>query len=257
MTTNQQRVIFITGASSGIGYETALAFVKNGDVVVGTARRADRLAQLQTVTAGLAGTFVPVVADVQSADDLGRAVQTTVEQFGKVDVLVANAGVGHRGELVGAEWDALETLLRTNIDGVIHSIRACVPAMPRGGQIIVISSVAYNLVSPYTALYAASKAFVSSLARSLRLELQEQQIAVTDMLVGRVATEFNEKRLGKGGRGGGFPSAMPADYVAERVLKATKSRRKTITLRWIDRLLVFGNLILPDVIGRIALKQYR
>jgi short-subunit dehydrogenase len=255
--TEAKRVIFITGASSGIGYETALAFVKNGDIVVGTARRADRLMALQEATSGLSGIFFPVVADVQSADDLVVAVRATVEQFGKIDVLIANAGVGHRGDLVGAEWDSLETLLRTNIDGVIHSIRASVPAMPKGGHIIIISSVAYNLVSPYTALYAASKAFVSSLSRSLRLELQDQQIAVTDMLVGRVATEFNEKRLGKGGRGGGFPSAMPADYVAERILKATKSRRKTITLRWIDRLLVFGNLILPDVIGRMALKQYR
>lgn len=255
--TNTRRVIFITGASSGIGYETALAFVKNGDVVVGTARRADRLDQLRDATQGLAGEFLPVVADVQSADDLRNAISTAVQSFGKIDVLIANAGVGHRGDLVNAEWEPLETLLRTNIDGVIHTIRAGVPVMPDGGQIIIISSVAYNLVSPYTASYAASKAFVSSLSRSLRLELQDRKIAVTDMLVGRVQTEFNEKRLGKGGRGSGFPSAMSADYVAERVVKATKSRRKTITLRWIDRLLVLGNLILPDVIGRMALKQYR
>lgn len=255
--TNTKRVIFITGASSGIGYETALAFVKKGNIVVGTARRADRLDQLRNATRGLAGEFMPVVADVQSADELKQAIDTAVQHFGKVDVLIANAGVGHRGDLVGAEWTSLEVLLRTNIDGVIHTIRAGVPAMPSGGQIIIISSVAYNLVSPYTAVYAASKAFVSSLSRSLRLELADQQIAVTDMLVGRVATEFNEKRLGKSGRGGSFPSAMPADYVAECVVKATKSRRKTITLRWIDRLLVIANLILPDMIGRMALKQYR
>lgn len=255
--TDKRRVIFITGASSGIGYETALAFVKRGDNVVGTARRADRLDQLREETQNLTGEFLPVVADVQSAEDLQQAVDVAVQHFGKIDVLIANAGVGHRGALVSSEWDSLEVLLRTNIDGVIHTIRAGVPVMSDGGQVIIISSVAYNLVSPYTALYAATKAFVSSLSRSLRLELNELNIAVTDMLVGRVQTEFNEKRLGKGGRGSGFPSAMPAEYVAECVVKATKSRRKTITLRWIDRLLVLGNLILPDIIGRMALKQYR
>lgn len=256
----KNRVVIITGASSGIGYATALECLARGDCVVGTARRADKLDALAQAAEGGDGAFMPVVADVRSAESMQAVVADVLARFGRVDVLVANAGVGHRGSTIDSAWDDLDTVLRTNIDGVLHSIRAVVPAMRAGGggQIVIISSVVYNLVAPYTAIYAASKAFVSSLAQSLRLELEADGVHVVDVLVGRVETEFNAKRLGKGGRtASNFPPAMSVERAAAAVARATYTRRRSVAIRWIDRLIMLGNRVVPDFIGRKARKQYR
>lgn len=256
------KVVFITGASSGIGRATALAFARRGSHVAGVARRSERLAELEAEISALPaphGDFLGIAGDVTQADAMQAAVQQTLDRFGRLDVLVANAGVGHRGAVADADWKDLETLLRTNIDGVLHSIRAAVPAMRQsgGGHIITISSVSYNLVSPYAATYAASKAFVTSLAHSLRLELEDDRIRVTDVLVGRTHTEFNEKRLGAGKRTGEGLPTMPADRVADAILRAVANPKRSVTLRLLDRLTIWGNFLLPDVVGRLARRQYR
>lgn len=257
-----ERVVLITGVSSGIGRATALAFIQRGDHVAGMARRSDRLAELAAEIRALPephGEFLGMAGDVTQADAMRDAVRQTMERFGRLDVLVANAGVGHRGPLVEADWDGIETLLHTNIDGVLHSIRAAVPAMRQtgGGHIITMSSVTYNLVSPYAAVYAASKAFVTSLAHSLRLELEADNIKVTDFLVGRTDTEFNEKRLGLGKRPGEGVPTMTPDKVAAAIVRVVDHPRRSVTLRFFDRLTIWGNILLPDVVGRIARKQYK
>lgn len=258
----QNRVVFITGASSGIGRAAALAFAQQGAHVAGIARRSERLAELAVEVNALPvphGDFLGIVGDVTDAASMNAAVEKTLERFGRLDILVANAGLGQRGAVVDAEWSHLETLLRTNIDGVLHSIRAAVPAMRKNssGHIITISSVVYNLVSPYAASYAASKAFVTSLAHSLRLELESENIFVTDVLVGRTETEFNEKRLGAGKRAGEGLPTMRAETVAGAIVKAARTRKKTVVLRFFDRLIIWGNIFVPGIIGRLAKRQYR
>ncbi len=251
---SNQSVALITGASSGIGYATAVAFSQNNTRVVALARRMDRLQQLAEA---LPGESLMLQADVQQPDTLRRAVDTTIERFGRLDIVVANAGIGHRGALVESEWSDIETLLRTNIDGVLHSIRATVPHMNHGGHIVIISSVVYNMVSPYAATYGASKAFVSSIAQSLRLELLDRNIQVTDVLVGRTESEFSQKRLGKAGRSSGGIPIMPVEKVAAGIVRVTQTRRKRVALRWFDRLLLAGNMLVPNRIGRRAIKQYK
>lgn len=257
------RVILITGASSGIGYAAALAFARRGDHVVVTARRADRLAALEAAIHALPahGEVLCVEADVTDPAAMQRVVDQAVARWGRLDVVVANAGVGQRGSITDSRWDDLETLLRTNIDGVLHTIRAGVPALRAsgGGQIVIISSVVANMVAPYTASYSASKAFVSSLARSLRLELEGDHIGVSDIWVGRTATEFNEKRLGQSGRAVKAPRipVMTPDYVAERIVRAVDRREKRVILRPFDWLVVLGNMLVPNFIGRRAMRQYK
>jgi short-subunit dehydrogenase len=259
-----QRVAFITGASSGIGYATALEFARQGVHVAATARRAERLKELEQAAHGLPephGEILTLTADVRDATAMQSAVDLAVKRFGRLDILVANAGVGQRGSVVDSEWEHLETLLRTNIDGVLHSIRAAVPAMRQsgGGHIIIISSVVASMITPYTAAYSASKAFVSSIARSLRLELEPDHIWVTEMLVGRTESEFNEKRLGVKGYAARAPRipVMPAEKVAKAIVKATTQRKKTVILRPFDRLILWANLLVPQIVGRRALRQYK
>lgn len=257
------QVVLVTGASSGIGYATALAFAQKGAHVVITARRSERLAELERVIAALPsphGESLAVTADVTDADAMRLVVEQAVARFGRLDVLIANAGVGQRGALVDAPWKDVEDVLSTNIDGVLHSIRAAVPAMQQsgGGHIVIVSSVAGVTATPYTAVYGASKAFVSSLARSLALELENDQITVTNLLIGPTNTEFNQQRRG-GARADNatrLPTMSPYQ-VAQGIIRATESRTRTAVLRPFDRLILLLNGILPGVIGRQALKRYK
>lgn len=258
------RVVLITGASSGVGRAAALAFAARGWNVVATARRAEKLLELEEAVAALPephGELLALAVDVRDASAVHSSVAAAVARFGRLDVLIANAGIGQRGSIVDSEWEHLELLLRTNIDGVLHSIRAAVPAMrvSGGGQVILISSVVANMTAPYAASYSASKAFVSSIARSLRLELEPDGIAVTDVLLGRTATEFNDKRLGQAGRSASATPipVMSADFVAKALVRAAERRPKTLVLRWFDRLIVWANAIIPGFIGRRALRQYK
>jgi len=260
------QVALITGASSGIGYEAALAFARAGVHVIACARRRERLIALQAAAASLSaphGEILIAEADVRSPEALAAAVEAGVTRFGRLDIIVANAGVGHRGAIADADWDDLDTVIRVNIDGVLHSVRAGVPAIRasgRGGAIILVSSVVANMTAPYAAVYSASKAFVSSIARSLRLELEPDRIAVIDLLVGRTETEFSDNRLGVPGHAARAPRlpVMTGAYVAARMVQAVESGANcAVTLRWFDHLIVWANALVPDLIGRRALKQYR
>lgn len=258
---NNSQVVLITGASAGIGYATALAFARRGSHVIATARRAERLAALADAINALPlphGNILTITADVTNANDMQNAVTQGITKFGRLDVLVANAGLGQRGPLADAPWEDIEIVLRTNIDGVLHSIRASIPAMRQagGGQIVMISSVAGQVALPYATTYGATKAFVSSLARSLRLELESDHIGITDMLVGRTETEFNTSRRGSARSSSNLP-AMTAEKVANSIVKAVDHKSQTVVLRPFDRLILLGNTLAPWLIARLAKRQYR
>ena len=179
--------------------------------------------------------------------------------MGGWDILLANAGVGQHGKLADADWRHIETILRVNIDGVIHSVRACAPAMREsgGGQIMLVSSVVAGIHTPYTAVYAASKAFVSSLAGSLRLELAEDKIIVTDLLIGRTESEFNQARLGSEHVNRGGLPVKSAEEVADIILRAAQRKQERVIPSWIDRLALAGGTLAPRVMARLAARQYR
>lgn len=254
----EKKVAFVTGASSGIGYATALAFANRGVHVTGTSRSLDRLETLESAAQPFPGEIHRAAVEVQNAESVQSAVDATMDRFGRLDIVVANAGIGHRGTIVEADWYDVETLLRTNIDGMLHTVRAGVPALRQsgGGHIVLLSSVVFNMTAPYAAYYAASKAFVSSIGRSLRLELEADNIYVSDMIVGRTDTQFNANRLGGQRTGGGVPRMQP-DQVAEAIVRAVETRQKTVTLRFLDRLTILGNILVPNVIGHIVKRQYK
>lgn len=257
----KRQVVFITGASSGIGRAAAIAFARAGYDVCGMARRAERLEKLRDEVAGLPSPhseFLVAVGDVRESAGVEAAVERTLARFGRLDVLVANAGIGQHGAIVEADWDHIETVLRTNIDGVLHSARACVPAMriSGGGHILIVSSIVAGIHTPYTATYSASKAFVSSLAGSLRLELEDENIAVTDMLLGRTFTEFNQHRLGSSAEvRGGLPT-MSAEEAAAAIVRAAERKPRRMILRFFDRFFLAGGVIAPGIMARLAKRQY-
>lgn len=254
------RAVLITGGSSGIGRATALLLAALGDQVMITGRRVERLAEVsaQAENEKLPGRILPYEVDVTDAAGMQRAVALALAEFSRLDVLVANAGIGHRGALVESDWQDIETVLRTNIDGVIHSIRAAVPAMRAsgGGHIILISSILGPVPGAYAAPYSASKAAVDALGRALRGELKADHIAVSVLHVGQTHTEFAQSRLGQPGQVATPWPDMTAETVAGGVARALERHPRTMTLRWIDTLFLWAGRRFPALMDRLLARVY-
>jgi short-subunit dehydrogenase len=254
------RAILITGGSSGIGRAAALLFAALGDDVAVTGRRVERLNALQAEAEkqNLPGRILPLEADVTDPDAMQRAAALALAEFNQLTVLVANAGLGQRGALVDVPWEDLEAVLRPNIDGVIHSVRAAVPGMRASGEghIVLISSILGPVPGPYAATYSASKAAVDALGRALRGELRADGIHVTVLWVGQTETEFAEKRRGQPGRVATRWPTMTPEQVAGGIARALDRKRRTMTVRWIDALFVWAGRRFPALMDRVLARVY-
>ncbi len=184
------RAAIVTGGGTGIGAATARVLAARGVSVIITGRRAEPLGD---VADGIGG--VAIVADVTSEDDWDRVVAVAEEEFGGVDVLVANAGIEAFGSVETVALDEWRTVQRTNVDGVLLGIRAVVPSMRRrnGGSIVVVSSVAGLTSGPEYAAYVTSKTAVLGLVRSASVDLGPDRIRVNAVCPGWTRTEMSER----------------------------------------------------------------
>ncbi len=183
------KVIAITGASSGIGEATALLLAERGAKIVVGARRTDRLEKLAETIAAKGGEARFRAVDVTSRDDTQAFVDFARAEFGRVDVLVNNAGVmplSLMGDLHIEDWDRM---IDVNIRGVLHGIAAVLPDMQKnGGQIVNVASIGAHMVMPTAAVYCATKYAVWAISEGLRQE--NPNVRVTTISPGVVATEL-------------------------------------------------------------------
>lgn len=189
METLKDSVVVITGASAGIGRATARELLGAGARVVLGARRRERL---EAVEREFPGQAVAVEMDVRSPDDCRRLVATAVERFGRVDSLIANAGIGMYGGILDRSDEDLATMLDTNIAGTVWPVRAAVPEMLKAGQgdIVIVASVAGFRGGADEAVYAATKFAQVGLAGGLDRELRQHGIRVTTVGPAGTSTEF-------------------------------------------------------------------
>ena len=182
-------VVAITGASAGIGRATARELATAGAAVVLGARRRDRLEALE---ADFPGRVAAIEMDVRVPADSHRLVREALDRFGRLDALVANAGIGMYGGILDHTDDELTTMLDTNVAGTVWPIRAAVPEMLRAGRgdIVIVASVAGFRGGADEAVYAATKFAQVGLAGSLDRELREQGIRVTTIGPAGTSTEF-------------------------------------------------------------------
>ena len=182
----------ITGASAGLGEEYALQLAPVSRHLVLIARRAGLLENLaQRIRAEFPKTAVSVIAaDLAEAAERSRMAAVLRDAGLHADLLVNNAGLGDYGEFATADWPRIEAMLRVNIEALTHLTHLLLPRMPHGGAVLNVSSLASLLPIPDFAVYAATKAYVTSFSEALRIELRERGIRVLAVCPGPVHTEF-------------------------------------------------------------------
>ena len=231
------QVVVLTGASSGIGEATAVALAARGARLVLGARRADRLTAVAESIVGRGGTAIPVPCDVADRAQVAELVGTAVEQFGRVDVLINNAGIMPLAPMVKCRMDDWDAQIDINVKGLLYGIGHALPIMleQRTGHIVNVSSVAGRRLFPNGAVYCGTKHAVHAISEGLRGELAARApedgntIRVTVIAPGVVTTELadsirdDETRTGAKQYYGAMPGPLTSDDTAAAILYALES----------------------------------
>ena len=224
------KVVAITGASAGIGAASAEALIGAGASVVLGARRRERL----EATAAKHGDAVAVVEmDVSNPADSKRLVDTALEKYGRLDALIANAGIGAYGGIMDLTDEQLATMMDTNVAGTVWPIRAAVPHFLEAGtgDIVIVASVAGLRGAGDEAVYAATKFAQVGLAGGLDRELREKNIRVSTICPGGTATEF-AMGAGRTPDMPGLADMMKPENIADAIVTVLSQPKSMRTLVW-------------------------
>ncbi len=238
----QGKVVVLTGASAGIGRDTAVRLARHGATVIGAARDLARLERLATAAPGV----VPVRCDVAEADDRERLVAYALDRYGRVDALVNNAGLGWEGLLEDMPRERLEYLYAVNVVGLIDLCRLVLPSMLAEGRgdIVNVSSMAGHVTTPPFSVYSSTKSAVNGFTDALRREVRGRGVRVHLVLPGPIETEWLPRSQGyeplpgsDENRFGGFPPEWVAAAI-ERCLT-----RPGVRVAAVPRALGAGRLV--------------
>lgn len=227
-------VMIITGASSGIGAETARRMARDGLRLTLAARRLDRLQEVAKEVEQLGGEALIVPTDVTQDADLQHMLDATLERWGRVDVLLNNAGVGEGKPMAEKTEQEVRKTIAINLIGVIESTRLALPVMlrQRSGHIINLSSLSGLVASPGVPIYCATKFGVVGFSDSLRRELRGTGVHVSMFCPGFTPSEIDEAlKAHVEGRPDArpIPGLMPTRYVADQIARLVyHPRRMTV-----------------------------
>jgi NAD(P)-dependent dehydrogenase (short-subunit alcohol dehydrogenase family) len=238
------KVVFITGASSGIGKAAAIEFAREGAKVVLSARRKERLQEVANAVTALGGEALSVCCDVTEDSSLDAAVAEAVHVFGRIDVVLANAGFGVEGLVESLSVDDFRRQFETNFFGVLNTIYAVLPELKKcRGRLGVIASVAGRMGTPGAGAYSASKFAVVGLTESLYYELKPEGVSVTCINPGFVESEI--RSVNKHGelteKPDPVPSfiVVPSDKAAREIVRALYRRTPEVMVTGHGKVLVF------------------
>jgi short-subunit dehydrogenase len=220
-------VLVVTGAGAGIGRAIALQAARDQFAVVAVSMLKAELDELAAQIAQERGVCVTLTADVTSADTPGRIVQTAQECFGRIDVVINNAGAARAGALLEQSDAEIDAQWQLHVAAPLRITRAAMPLLREsGGQVMFVGSALSRVPPPYYGAYCAAKAAVRAMTTQLRRELNGSGVAVTFIDPGSVRTNF--------GKNAGMPqydpewTAVDAEHVARRILHAVRTRPRTI-----------------------------
>lgn len=261
--------IAITGASSGIGWTTALACAKAGMPVALGARRVDRLKKLEAEIKAMGGRAISVETDVGDKDQCRRFIDATCDAFGGIYSVFANAGYGHEGTGMGMPDADLEAIIRVNFWGTLWTIRPAVEHMlnagsgtsPRG-HVLIDSSCVSKIGLPHYFAYSATKAMQDHLGRAMRIELASKGIHVSTIHPIGTRTDFSSEVAARGG-GSRESLTIPdrkkqsPELVAAAIVRCLRKPKGEVWTHLPMRLTLALATAWPGLADRILLRRHK
>jgi short-subunit dehydrogenase len=258
----KNKIVWITGASSGIGEATAYAMAKEGSRLVLSARRKDELEKVKH-NCGLSEEDVWVLPlDVEDIEKINEAVKIIIEKFGKIDLLFNNAGISQRGDVLTTSLEVYQKIININLLGVIALTKAVLPFMinQNSGHIVVTSSISGKLGTPLRSGYSASKHALHGFFDSLRAEVFKNNIKITLICPGYINTNISLNALSADGSkhnkmDTNQQNGIPAEICAQRIVLGIKNNKSEIYIGKIEVLGVYLKRFFPKILEKIILKQ--
>lgn len=259
-----KQVAIITGASSGIGRSLALQLASQGGKVVLAARRAELLEQVAVECRQLGGDTLAVPTDVSDENQCKGLVEKTMEKFGRLDMLINNAGMAATALLEDfPNLQLFKHTMEVNFYGAVHCTYYALPYLKQTrGRIVAVSSLGGKAALPYNTPYISSKYALHGFCDSLRMELVQHGVSVTVICPSWVVTGFHEAQMDKNGvpkgpRGRSLYSKnmMTAERCAEITLRAVSRRRREV-LMGPGLLITWLKLLAPGLVDWIAVKVF-
>jgi short-subunit dehydrogenase len=260
--TLKDMTIVITGASAGIGKALAEELARAGAKLVLSARRTDRLEQLNRA---LGDGHLVVRADVSRTEDCSALIEQSVSRFGRIDTLVCNAGYGIYKRVSQTTPQDTRAIVATNLLGTTDCIHFALPVMSRQepreglrGQIMIVSSCVARRGIPFLGMYSATKAAQLSLAEAMRVELGPLKIAVTSVHPIQTRTEFGEVAASTGEiTWPRAPLEQTVDVVARKMVRAIARPRPEVWPSPVSRWVFCGGTLAPRAVDRMVARYRR
>ena len=252
----QDKVALVTGGSRGVGFATARELVLRGSKVVITARGADRLEDSRRKLVEMGGEVVACTGDIGVWEEAAGMVRTAIDSFGRLDIVINNAGVSMRGNLEELVPEVCSQVISTNLTGSIFVTRAAVSHIVESrGHIVFISSIAGLFGLPGASIYCAGKGGLTGLCESLRLELQPRGVHLGVVYLG--FTEHDPEKRILAADGSLVPPDRPAHHpqslAAGLILKMIEKRKRRLIMTPIGKLGWIAYRISPSLVERAVL----
>jgi len=223
----QDKVVLVTGASSGIGWETALAMARKGARVVAVARNAAKLQELGKQWGGEASRHLIFPADVNATGMMHILLSTIEEKYGRLDILIPNAAVGYLSPLQKMKMETLRQVFETNFFSIVQLTQRALPLLQTShGHVIFVSSVIGRVSIPHYAAYCSSKFALEALAEALRPELRALKVAVSVVCPALTETNFSENSFREEPPHAKWRKPMRAAKVAKHIVRIAQTRRR-------------------------------
>lgn len=257
----KNKVVVITGATSGIGAACAYAFGREGAKIAITGRNAEKL-EVERVILEEAGIDVlAILADAASESDNQKMADEVLAAFGRIDILINNAGISMRALFQDLDLDVFKKVMDTNFWGTIYATKYCLPSIMRNkGSIVGISSINGFRGTPARTAYTASKYAMNGFFESLRTEVMHNGVHVLVASPGFTASNIRTNALtAHGSSQGESPrdesNMMSPKHVADAILKATKKRKRDLVLTTQGKLAVFLNKWIPGIMDGMVYRE--